>query len=96
MTQRKTSFGVDVLAAGISACTAEVATIPLDTCKVRLQIQGELQKGAVACCMVDIGRAAMLMQVRPHGARCASRAPRCATLVSQARRACDTAAWPVR
>lgn len=35
------SFPVQLLTAGTSACVADLATFPLDTAKVRLQIQGE-------------------------------------------------------
>ncbi|XP_059620385.1 mitochondrial uncoupling protein 2-like [Phlebotomus argentipes] len=37
------SFGVRLLTAGTAACIADFATFPLDTAKVRLQIQGEGQ-----------------------------------------------------
>ncbi|TRY54062.1 hypothetical protein DNTS_034492, partial [Danionella cerebrum] len=35
-------LGVKVLSAGTAACIADLVTFPLDTAKVRLQIQGEL------------------------------------------------------
>ncbi|XP_006887082.1 PREDICTED: mitochondrial brown fat uncoupling protein 1 [Elephantulus edwardii] len=35
------TMGVNIFSAGVSACLADVATFPLDTAKVRLQIQGE-------------------------------------------------------
>ena len=34
-------LGVKVLSAGTAACIADLVTFPLDTAKVRLQIQGE-------------------------------------------------------
>ncbi|XP_052022706.1 mitochondrial brown fat uncoupling protein 1 isoform X2 [Apodemus sylvaticus] len=36
-------MGVKIFSAGISACLADIITFPLDTAKVRLQIQGEGQ-----------------------------------------------------
>jgi len=38
----KLPIWANFLCGGAAACWAEVVTIPLDTCKVRLQIQGEL------------------------------------------------------
>ncbi|KAM6147996.1 mitochondrial brown fat uncoupling protein 1 [Erethizon dorsatum] len=35
------TMGVKIFSAGVSACLADVITFPLDTAKVRLQIQGE-------------------------------------------------------
>ncbi|CAO2611213.1 Mitochondrial brown fat uncoupling protein 1 [Lemmus lemmus] len=37
------TMGVKIFSAGISACLADIITFPLDTAKVRLQIQGEGQ-----------------------------------------------------
>ncbi|XP_006872279.1 PREDICTED: mitochondrial brown fat uncoupling protein 1 [Chrysochloris asiatica] len=37
------TMGVNIFSAGVSACLADVITFPLDTAKVRLQIQGECQ-----------------------------------------------------
>ncbi|KAM9237992.1 LOW QUALITY PROTEIN: mitochondrial brown fat uncoupling protein 1 [Dugong dugon] len=37
------TMGVKIVSAGVSACLADVITFPLDTAKVRLQIQGECQ-----------------------------------------------------
>ncbi|ELW69185.1 Mitochondrial brown fat uncoupling protein 1 [Tupaia chinensis] len=36
-------MGIKILSAGVAACLADVITFPLDTAKVRLQIQGECQ-----------------------------------------------------
>jgi len=35
------SFGIKMVSAGLAACFADLVTFPLDTAKVRLQIQGE-------------------------------------------------------
>ncbi|KAM5158938.1 mitochondrial brown fat uncoupling protein 1 isoform 1-T1 [Callospermophilus lateralis] len=35
------TMGIKIVSAGVSACLADVITFPLDTAKVRLQIQGE-------------------------------------------------------
>ncbi|XP_032743669.1 mitochondrial brown fat uncoupling protein 1 [Rattus rattus] len=37
------TMGVKIFSAGVSACLADIITFPLDTAKVRLQIQGEGQ-----------------------------------------------------
>ncbi|XP_007939392.1 mitochondrial brown fat uncoupling protein 1 [Orycteropus afer afer] len=37
------TMGIKIFSAGVSACLADVITFPLDTAKVRLQIQGECQ-----------------------------------------------------
>ncbi|XP_058522814.1 mitochondrial brown fat uncoupling protein 1 isoform X2 [Ochotona princeps] len=37
------TMGVKIFSAGVAACLADVITFPLDTAKVRLQIQGECQ-----------------------------------------------------
>ncbi|KAM5255399.1 mitochondrial brown fat uncoupling protein 1 [Ctenodactylus gundi] len=37
------TMGVKIVSAGVAACLADVITFPLDTAKVRLQIQGESQ-----------------------------------------------------
>eukprot|EP00002_Diphylleia_rotans_P009536 TRINITY_DN1990_c0_g1_i1.p1 TRINITY_DN1990_c0_g1~~TRINITY_DN1990_c0_g1_i1.p1 ORF type:complete len:306 (+),score=58.29 TRINITY_DN1990_c0_g1_i1:50-967(+) len=41
------SIGRRFLAAGSAACVAEIVTIPIDTAKVRLQIQGNVAPGSV-------------------------------------------------
>ena len=38
MEKPKETLGIKFLSAGSAACVAEVATIPLDTAKVRLQV----------------------------------------------------------
>lgn len=40
-------FGVQLLTAGTAACIADIMTFPLDTVKVRLQVQGEAGSKAV-------------------------------------------------
>lgn len=40
-TELEASLGVRLLTAGSAACIADAATFPLDTAKVRLQLQGE-------------------------------------------------------
>jgi len=48
-TPPKIPIGVQMLTGGIAGSIAEIATIPLDTAKVRLQIQGsQLKPGEVA------------------------------------------------
>ncbi|XP_069349508.1 mitochondrial brown fat uncoupling protein 1 [Eulemur rufifrons] len=37
------TMGVKIFSAGVAACVADVITFPLDTAKVRLQVQGECQ-----------------------------------------------------
>ncbi|ERE79814.1 brown fat uncoupling protein 1 [Cricetulus griseus] len=37
------TMGVKIFSAGVAACLADIITFPLDTAKVRLQIQGEGQ-----------------------------------------------------
>lgn len=37
------SFPVQLLTAGTAACIADLATFPLDTAKVRLQVQTQIQ-----------------------------------------------------
>ncbi|XP_012660858.1 mitochondrial brown fat uncoupling protein 1 isoform X3 [Otolemur garnettii] len=37
------TLGVKIFSAGVGACVADVITFPLDTAKVRLQVQGECQ-----------------------------------------------------
>jgi len=44
-SQKKVPWYTSFVAGGGAACWAEVCTLPLDTCKVRLQIQGALPKG---------------------------------------------------
>ena len=46
----KPGLGVQLVTAGTAACVADLFTFPLDTAKVRLQVQGEL----VTCCNVII------------------------------------------
>ncbi|KAL2780926.1 mitochondrial brown fat uncoupling protein 1 [Daubentonia madagascariensis] len=42
------TMGVKIFSAGLAACVADVVTFPLDTAKVRLQVQGECQtSGAI-------------------------------------------------
>jgi len=45
---KKVPVWANFLCGGAAACWAEVMTIPLDTCKVRLQIQGEGLKAGAA------------------------------------------------
>lgn len=51
LTQKKSpaspGFGVQLLTAGTAACIADLWTFPLDTVKVRLQVQGEAGSAAV-------------------------------------------------
>lgn len=42
------SLGVKFISAGLAACWADMVTFPLDTAKVRLQIQGEASRVAAA------------------------------------------------
>jgi solute carrier family 25 uncoupling protein 8/9 len=44
-SQKKVPWYTSFVAGGGAACFAEVCTLPLDTCKVRLQIQGALPAG---------------------------------------------------
>jgi len=44
-SQKKVPWYTSFVAGGGAACWAEVCTLPLDTCKVRLQIQGALPPG---------------------------------------------------
>jgi len=60
-TKKKTNLGVQLGTAGVAACIADLFTFPLDTTKVRLQIQGEggaggLQSGGVLRTLFTIGR----------------------------------------
>ncbi|OBS68587.1 hypothetical protein A6R68_02877 [Neotoma lepida] len=41
------TMGVKIFSAGVAACLADIITFPLDTAKVRLQIQGEGQTSSV-------------------------------------------------
>mmetsp|Transcript_19347 Transcript_19347/g.16564 ORF Transcript_19347/g.16564 Transcript_19347/m.16564 type:complete len:84 (+) Transcript_19347:61-312(+) len=43
--QKKTPFHIQFLSGGLAASIAEVLTIPLDTAKVRLQVQGKVASG---------------------------------------------------
>merc|ERR1719192_1195325 len=59
--KKKTSLGVQLGTAGVAACIADLFTFPLDTTKVRLQIQGEggagtIQSGGVVRTLFAIGR----------------------------------------
>jgi len=45
--QSAPGFGVQLLTAGTAACIADMMTFPLDTVKVRLQVQGEAGSSAV-------------------------------------------------
>lgn len=58
---KKPGLGVQLGTAGVAACIADMFTFPLDTTKVRLQIQGEGgaatgQSGGVVRTLVTIGR----------------------------------------
>lgn len=43
MSQQELPLGLKLVAAGSSACFADFVTFPLDTAKVRLQVQGEMK-----------------------------------------------------
>jgi len=47
-TSTEPSLGVKFASAGIAACIGDLVSFPLDTAKVRLQIQGELTPGSPA------------------------------------------------
>ncbi|KAM9678808.1 LOW QUALITY PROTEIN: mitochondrial brown fat uncoupling protein 1 [Trichechus inunguis] len=49
------TMGVKIVSAGVSACLADVITFPVDTAKVRLQIQGECQTSSAIRYKVVLG-----------------------------------------
>jgi len=54
--QREPGFGMKLLTAGTAACVADLLTFPLDTAKVRLQVQGESALSTAAAASVAVSK----------------------------------------
>ncbi|XP_059489846.1 dicarboxylate carrier SLC25A8-like [Neocloeon triangulifer] len=65
VTVTESPLYVKLLTAGTAACVADFVTFPLDTAKVRLQVQGE-GRAVIAAAMATSGQAAVVVPAGPQ------------------------------